>query len=144
MTELNVTLVALRYAPLVLLICDSFANRIYLPITVILNYSIVAYSLALLVFLIRTDVEEIYPMPELRYFSIEPARLAWYMPVAIMLGVYCIMRYKFWYIDEGDEVFNFNAWAKQANLRLDFIENDGVLEPEQANFKFEVDADEAK
>ena len=58
-----------------------------------------------------------------------------------MAGTYMVMRYKFWYIDEGDELFNFNAWAKQANQRLDFIENDGVREAEKENFKFEVDAE---
>jgi len=94
-----------------LLLGDFFANRIYLPITLIANYSVMAYSFATLMYLIRSDVEEVYPMPELKYFSIQPALLAWYLPLAVMFGVYFVMRYKFWYIDEGDELFNFNAWA---------------------------------
>ena len=83
-----------------------------MPITVMTQYSIMVYSFAILAKLIRSDIEEVYPMPELKYFSIQPTRLAWYLPAINMLGLYVVLRYKFWYIDEGDEVFNFNAWAK--------------------------------
>ena len=70
LTNADVTLVVLRHAPLVLLVCDFFANRIYLPVTMITNYCIMVYSFAALMLLIRADIEDVYPMPELQYFGI--------------------------------------------------------------------------
>lgn len=116
MTELDVLLVILRCMPLLLLLCDFFANRIYLPLTVVAGYSFFAYSIWSLSYLIRADVEEIFPMPELNYFfKVEPTWVAWNLPCAIMMTVYFSLRLKYWYIEEGDEVFNFSVWAKQAN-----------------------------
>jgi len=136
-SEVDVLLVILRYVPLSLLVGDFFANRIYLPLTIIANYSYMSYSLAALAYLVRSDIEQVFKMPELRYFSVQPECLAWSLPAIVMMGCYFVTRIKFWYIDEGDEVFNFSAWAKQANERMDWIECDGVREEE--NFHFLVD-----
>ena len=138
-TQKDLLLVVLRYIPLSLLVGDFFANRIYLPLTIVANYPWMAYSFAALNYLIRADVSLIVKLPELNYFNIETycSCVAWGLPGAISLAVYFAIRIKFWYIDEGDIVFNFSAWAKQANERMDWIENDGVREED--NFQFLVE-----
>ena len=58
----------ITYAPLALLIIDWLFNRIYLPLTIVVNYSYWAYEFALLNYLVRADVADLYPIPELNYF----------------------------------------------------------------------------
>ena len=99
-----------------------------------------AYSLAALNYLIRSEVNLVVKTPELDYFNVSPAEVAWGLPGAIALACYIVQRVKFWYIDEGDLVFNFSAWAKQANERMDWIETDGVREED--NFQFLIEGDE--
>ena len=109
-------MVILRCTPCVLLLCDFFANRIYLPLTVTFGYSFIAYGIWTLVFMIKDDVEFFVPLPELNYFIlVEPMWLAFYLPLIIFAGTYAALRLKFLYMEEGDEVFNFSVWAKQAN-----------------------------
>ena len=51
-------------------------------------------------------------MPELDYFSINDRTVAWSLPLLITIGLYIATRYKFYYLGDGDLVFNFNVWAK--------------------------------
>ncbi len=78
----------LTYAPLALLTIDWAFNRIYLPLTIVVNYSYWAYALALLNYLVRADVADLFPVPELKYFEVQPNRLAWALPIAISISVY--------------------------------------------------------
>lgn len=64
-------LVILRTTPLVLLLCDFFANRIYLPLTAVGGYSFIVYSLASLLYLIKADLELFFPIPEYTYFQVD-------------------------------------------------------------------------
>ena len=113
-----------------LLVCDIFANRIYLPSSIVLVYPVFAYSIALLMQLIRKDIEKLAGLPELKYFDVERNDLAWGLPLAIAVAVYLAQRVKFWWLDEGDQVFNFHLWAKQANERIQYIEQEGIREEE--------------
>lgn len=72
------------------------------------------------------DIEEIYGIPELKYFELFDNRIAWFLPLFIMISVYLVTRFKHFYIGEGDLVFDFDAWAKQAVNRMNEIENDGL------------------
>ena len=104
-------------APLILLTCDWLANRIYFPITVNFGYCIYAYSLTVLVMILKQDVEHLFPMPELLYFSKQKTpelshTTVWLLPLFIMIAVYIATRIKFWYLSEGDLIFDFNEWAR--------------------------------
>ena len=65
--DIVVPLVSL--VPLTLLTIDWLANRIYFPLTVNLNYCIYAYSFGILTRFLRKDIEQLYPLPELDYFT---------------------------------------------------------------------------
>lgn len=109
-----------------MLVCDWFANRLYFPLTINLTYCLVIYSLAMLSLMIRHDVEEIYRLPELKYFELFDDRIAWLLPLFVMISVYIMTRFKHFYIGEGDLVFDFDAWAKSAANRMDDIEKEDV------------------
>lgn len=130
----SLTVSMLSFVPLTLLACDFFANRIYLPITIVVNYSIFAYTLAIGYSLIRAEMEEMYRLPELRYFELQRHGLAWALPIMITAGVYLVTRFKFWYLGEGDLVFDFDKWAKEASDRMENLENEGAKE--EAFFHF--------
>ena len=132
-------------APLLLLICDWLVNRIYFPITVNFGYCIYAYSFTLLFLILKEDIENIYPLPELVYFTKEKTpdlshTTKWFLPLYIMISVYVANRIKFWYLSEGDMMFDFDEWARQAQSRMDYIESDGAREEE--NFYFNVAKDD--
>ena len=100
----------------------------------ILSYSYYAYAFAILSLLLREEVEKTVTAPELRIFNLTDSNLAWALPALIMAGVYVATRWKHWYIEEGDLVFNFTEWAHEANDRLAYIEN--APEREEENFIF--------
>ena len=133
---LNYLMPVITYAPLGLLTIDWLFNRIYLPLTIVINYSYWAYAFALLNYLVRADVADLFPMPELFYFQVQPNKLAWALPIAISASLYLAIRLKFWYVGEGDLVFDLDEWARKANERMEHIENDGAREEE--SFKFNV------
>jgi len=56
---------AFIYTPIALLTIDFLLNRIYLPLTIVVNYSYWAYAFALLNYLVRADVENLFPLPEI-------------------------------------------------------------------------------
>ena len=62
------------------------------------------------------------------FFAIKNTTLAWSLPIFITVGVYLVTRFKFWYLGEGDIVFDFNKWAKSAQMRMDYIEGDSKRE----------------
>ena len=109
--------------PIIFLTIDWLANRIYLPLSVSLQYSIIVYSLAILAMAIRRDIEQVFPVHELDFFT--RARMPdlsvtviWLLPLMIMAGVYVATRIKFWYLGEGDLVFDFSEWAYNAESRF--------------------------
>ena len=53
-----------------------------------MNYSVIAYSIVALAYLILSEVEEFFPIPEMKYFSVEPAILRYYLPLMCGFGVY--------------------------------------------------------
>lgn len=76
-------------------------------------------------------------MPELNIFeNVSDRNIAWFLPLWIMVNVYLAQRFKYWYLAEGDIVFDFSEWARNAEARLNYIEKDGALEEE--NFFFNV------
>ena len=118
---------------------DFFANRLYVPLTVNAIYALTCYSLAVLAMFLLVEIERMVRLPELHYFKVPQNELAWWLPAIIMLGFYFAMRLKFWYLGDGDLVFNFDEWALQANARMDWIENDGVREE---TFRFNIEGED--
>ena len=116
------------FTPLTLLLCDWFANRIYFPLTIVGAYSIVCYSLGVLVTMLQSDLIDVNRVPEMSFFAIKNTTLAWSLPIFVTVGVYLVTRFKFWYLGEGDIVFDFNKWAKSAQMRMDYIEGDSKRE----------------
>ena len=109
--------------PVTFLMGDFFANRMYFPLTVSFNYSVFAYAMAFLSVLILKEIEETFTMPEFRYFNAPADRtLAWTLPAIISIMTYLIMRLKYWYLVEGDLVFDLDAFALRAKRRLDRME----------------------
>ena len=128
----------LAFAPFTLLLADWFANRFYIPLPINAAYAVVFYALASLAWLILAEVETRYRLPELRFMTLqEDLMLSLLLPVMIMAGVYALQRAKFWYLGDGDLTFDFNAWAKQAQDRMDYIEEDGAREEEIFRFNVE-------
>ena len=136
------------FLPVSILACDFFANRIYLPLTVNFNYAYACYALAGLAHFLVPELEKMVKLTELRYFEVYPSSWAWALPAVIMVGNYVLMRIKFWYVDEGDIVFNFNLWAKEANDRMDWIEGDydrqDNADQEYIDFKLHYSDESAK
>ena len=110
-------------APVTLLIGDFFANRVYFPLIISFNYSIFAYSMGFLSLMILKEIEETFSMPEFKYFNAPADRtLAWWLPAIISISTYLAMRLKFWYLTEGDLVFDLDSFALRAKRRLDRME----------------------
>ena len=80
-------------------------------------------------------------LPELVYFNVENKMLAWWLPAAVSLGTYLVVRIKFWYFDEGDLIFDLRLWAKNAQDRMQWMETEGVREE---MLTFNVENDEEK
>ena len=96
---------ALSFLPLTILVCDWFANRIYFPVTLVAQYSILCYSIGLLSLMIKNDVTQMLVLPELGYFEVQAP---WLLPILVTSVCYALTRFKMWYLDEGDLVFNFD------------------------------------
>lgn len=127
--------------PLILLILDWCANRTYLPLQVSLLFAATCYTLAIPVRFLRADIQLFFaqPLPELEFFTRErmpelSPTVIWLLPVMVTLGFYAANRLKFWYLGEGDLVFDFDEWARYAERRMDWIENDGNREGDFFNF----------
>lgn len=132
----------MSYCPLALLLCDFFANRIYLPVPIVAFYAYFCYAIALLAILVVGELEETFKLPELQYFYVDNVVLAWWLPAAISFGTYLAMRIKFWYFEEGDLTFDLRQWAKNAQDRMQWMETEGVRE-EMLTFNIENDEEKA-
>ena len=79
----------LSHIPLIFLVFDFIANRIYYPISLMVMYSIYAYSIAVIFIAVREDVEMLIKLPELKYFDeVKNANLAWSLPIQISIALY--------------------------------------------------------
>ena len=125
------------FIPVSILFCDFLINRIYLPLTVNFLYAYFCYAIGGLAHFLLPELEKMVKLSELRYFEVQPTWMAWALPAMIMVAVYALMRFKFWYLDEGDLVFNFSQWAYEANKRMDWIEGDGERQETADNEYYE-------
>ena len=95
----------------------------YFPLSVCFNYSFFAYSMGFLSLMILKEIEETFSMPEFKYFNVPADRtIAWWLPAIISMSTYLAMRLKYWYLTEGDLVFDLDSFALRAKRRLDRME----------------------
>lgn len=135
----------IAFAPLTLLLADFAANRFYIPLTINTAYCTVFYALAALAYLLLEEVEKLVRLPELRFLELQSNKeLGLLIPLFVMAGAYALQRIKFWYLSDGDLQFDFHAWAKEAQDRMEWIEDDGAREEEIFRFNVENDRENPK
>ena len=88
-----------------LLLIDWTVNRMYLTLSVVIWYPLLAYfMIGAYTNIIQVEMTNLPTIKEFEVFDVEPRFLVYVLPLIVCLSIYLVTRVKFSFLEEGDLV----------------------------------------